>query len=234
MIISINQPAYLPWLGYFHRIAISDAHIVLDNVQFEKNSFTNRNRVRTAQGWCWLTVPIKTAGRFGALAICDVEIDNDRPWAKKHWTTLVSNYSRAPFFSTHAAFFEDVYQRHWVKLQDLCWMITEYLLEAFEIRTAIHFSSEIGATGKKDELVLNLCRAMRGNVYLSGPLGRNYLRETLFIEHNIEVRYHEFEPVLYKQVYSGFERSLSALDLLFNAGPKSRELMTTCQERVTA
>ncbi|HMC74088.1 MAG TPA: WbqC family protein, partial [Terriglobales bacterium] len=82
MIISINQPAYLPWLGYFHRIAVSDMHIVLDSVQFEKNSFTNRNKARTAQGWCWLTVPVKTAGRFGELNIREVEIDNERPWAK--------------------------------------------------------------------------------------------------------------------------------------------------------
>jgi hypothetical protein len=74
MIVSINQPAYLPWLGYFHRIAVADAHIVLDHVQFEKNSFTNRNKVRLSAGWCWLTVPLRTAGKFGDLSIHELEI----------------------------------------------------------------------------------------------------------------------------------------------------------------
>lgn len=104
MIVSINQPAYLPWLGYFHRIAVSDAHIVLDRVQFEKNSFTNRNKVRTSEGWCWLTVPVKTASKFGDLCIDEIEVANERQWAAKHWQTLRLNYSKAPFFGQHAAF----------------------------------------------------------------------------------------------------------------------------------
>jgi WbqC-like protein family len=233
MIISINQPAYLPWLGYFHRLAMSDAHVVLDTVQFEKNSFTNRNKVRTAQGWCWLTVPLKTAGRFGALAIDEVEIDNDQPWARKHWETLRLNYGKAPFFRDHAVFFETVYGQTWTKLCDLAWAITKYLLNAFDIQTTVRFSSEIGTAGKKDELVLNLCREMKAEVYLSGPLGRDYLREALFKEHSIEVCYHDYHHPTYQQAYPGFEPYMTALDLLFNAGPKSREVMTANQERVT-
>ena len=96
MIVSINQPAYLPWLGYFHRIAVSGAHVVLDHVQFEKNSFTNRNKVRTAGGWCWLTVPVRTKGRFGDLAIRSLEIDNSTDWRARHWKTLYQSYKRAP------------------------------------------------------------------------------------------------------------------------------------------
>jgi hypothetical protein len=234
MIISINQPAYLPWLGYFHRIAISDKHVILDGVQLEKNSFTNRNKVRTSQGWCWLTVPVRTAGKFGALEIREVEIDNDRPWAKKHWATLCASYSKAAFFKAHAGFFESVYTRHWTKLHDLTWTITEYLLDALAIRTEIRFSSEIGVTGKKDELILNLCRDVGANIYLSGPLGKHYLRESLFQERGIAVQYHEYQHPAYKQVYPGFEPYMTVLDLLFNVGPKSRELMMAIEERVTA
>ncbi len=105
MIVSINQPAYLPWLGYFHRIAISDAHIVLDHVQLEKNSFTNRNKIRTREGWGWLTVPVQTPGSSAIFPIKEVEIANQKPWAAKHWQTLRLNYSKAPFFDQHAAFF---------------------------------------------------------------------------------------------------------------------------------
>ena len=233
MIVSINQPAYLPWLGYFHRIAMSDAHIVLDSVQFEKNSFTNRNKVRTAQGYSWLTVPVKTAGKFGALAILNVEIANERRWAEKHWATLQLNYGKAPYFQEHAAFFEDIYRRSWLKLHDLCRTITSYFLTAFDIRTPIHFSSQMTALGKKDELVLNLCRETGAKVYLSGPLGRDYLREDLFTEQGISVRYHDYYHPTYKQVYSGFEPYMSALDLLFNAGPRSREILMANQEQVT-
>jgi hypothetical protein len=234
MIVSIHQPAYLPWLGYLHRIAMSDEHVVLDNVQFEKNSFTNRNKLKTTQGWCWLTVPVKTAGRFGQLAIRDVEIAPDRPWAQKHWATLQLSYGKAPFFAEHSAFFDDVYKRPWAKLQDLAWTITEYLLDAFEIRTRIGFASQMNVSGKKDELVLNLCRELNADVYLSGPLGREYLRENLFAQQGVTVRYHDYHHPQYKQLHAGFEPYLAALDLLFNAGPKSREIMMANQELVGA
>ena len=234
MIVSINQPAYLPWLGYFHRIAMSDAHIVLDHVQVEKNSFANRNKVRTAQGWCWLTVPLRTAGRFGDLAMNQVEIANDRPWREKHWATLRLNYAKAPFFSKHVLFFDDVYRRHWTKLTDLVWLVTEYLLDAFEIRTPIYFSSKLDVVGKKDELLLNLCQRLGADVYLSGPLGRDYLHEEFFRGQGIAVRYDDYDHPTYNQAYPGFEPFMTALDLLFNQGPNSREIMMSAQERISA
>ncbi len=225
MIVSINQPAYLPWLGYFHRIAVSDAHIVLDHVQFEKNSFTNRNKVRTREGWCWLTVPVKTSGKFGDLSINTVGIAGERPWAAKHWETLRLNYSKAPFFSEHADLFERIYARPWGKLSDLTREITAYLLDAFKIETKIYFASLMNASGKKDELMLNLCRELGATVYLSGPLGRNYLREELFRDHAIAVQYDDYHHPTYFQLYPGFEPYMAAIDLLFNAGPASRGIL---------
>jgi WbqC-like protein family len=232
MIVSINQPAYLPWVGYFHRIATSDAHIVLDDVQFEKNSFTNRNKVRTHAGWCWLTVPVKTAGRFQDLPINALEIVNAKAWAPKHWATLRMNYSKAPFFDQHARFFEHVYARPWCKLEDMVREVTEYLLDVFNIGTQLHFSSCMKASGKKDELVLNLCRELGATLYISGPLGKNYLREELFREQGIAVRYHNYHHPTYAQVYPGFEPYMAAIDLLFNAGPESREILIKDQERI--
>jgi hypothetical protein len=233
MIVSINQSAYLPWLGYFHRIAVADAHIVLDHVQFEKNSFTNRNKVRMREGWCWLTVPVKTAGRFGDLPICDLEIASERPWTAKHWETLKLNYSQAPFFDQHAGFFRGIYTRTWLKLADLMRELTDYLLDVFGIRTKLYFSSQMKTSGKKDELVLNLCRELGATAYLSGPLGRNYLREEMFGEQNIAVRYDDYQHPSYSQVYPGFEPYMAAIDLLFNAGPASREILLKDQERIT-
>jgi hypothetical protein len=111
--------------------------------------------------------------------------------------------------------------------------VTGYLLEVFGIRTKIYFSSQMKGRGKKDELVLNLCRELGATVYLSGPMGRKYLREELFGEHNIAVRYDDYHHPVYSQVYSGFEPFMAAVDLLFNAGPTSREILLKDQQRIT-
>jgi hypothetical protein len=227
MIASINQPAYLPWLGYFERIAASDVHVVLDHVQFEKNSFTNRNKIRTTAGPTWLTVPVLTAGRFGSLAINAVEIDPTSGWAEKHWKTLEQSYRKAPFFDDHAAFLEDVYLKSWVKLIDLCRALTRYLLDALQITTPIRYSSEIAHEGAKDMLVLSLCEQVGADIYLSGPLGRQYLREPIFTGRGIAVRYHDYNHPTYPQIGSRpFDPNLSILDLLFNCGPDSRAVLT--------
>ena len=227
MIVSINQPAYLPWLGYFHRVAASDRHVVLDSVQFEKNSFTNRNRIRTREGSTWLTVPVSTKGRFGDLVIRDLEIADDPRWATKHWATLEASYRKAPYFAAHAPFFEDTYHRPWKKLNDLAAHITAYLLEAFGIATPLVTSTDLGVGGAKDELVLNLCQATGATVYLSGPLGRDYLRPELFEAAGIEVRFDDYRHPEYRQAHPGFEPAMAAVDLLFNYGPASREVLGT-------
>ena len=227
MIVSIIQPAYLPWPGYFSRIQASDLHIVLDHVQFEKNSYTNRTRIRTAQGWAWLTVPLKTKGRFGDLAISGVEIDAERGWPAKHWSTLRQNYGKAPHFAAHARFFEELYARPWQRLAGLLDAATGYLLDAFGIRTPLARSSGMAVEGRKSDLVLNLCRSAGAKVYLSGPLGRDYLDEAAFRQAGIEVRYHDYAPPTYAQAYSGFEPALSAVDLLFNHGPDSARILAT-------
>jgi len=233
MIVSIHQPAYLPWLGYFHRIAMSDAHIILDHVQFEKNSFTNRNKVRTADDWCWLTVPVKTAGKFGNLAINEIEIVAEVPWAASHWETLRLNYSKAPFFPQHSTFFRDLYSKTWSKLSGLTAEISGYLLSIFGVSTRLYFSSQMNVPGRKDELVLNLCRELGASTYLSGPLGRNYLREQLFRHHGITVQYDDYRHPTYVQAHPGFVPNMAAIDLLFNAGPASREILLTAGKHST-
>ena len=179
MIVSINQPAYLPWLGYFHRIAVSDAHIVLDHVQFEKNSFTNRNKVRTGSSTPWLTIPVRTKGRFGELPINQVEIAENR-WAAKHLATIRQGYARAPFFAPHGAALESSYEQTRSRLVEVIDDLTSYQLGAFGIATPLVRSSDLTARGSKDELVLNLCREVGATIYLSGPLGRDYLHEEAF------------------------------------------------------
>lgn len=225
MIVSINQPAYLPWLGYFHRIAISDLHIVLDHVQFEKNSFTNRNKVRIKEGWCWLTVPLKTKRKFKNLNINQLEIANDSNFAEKHWDTIRFNYAKTSYFKQYEKFFEKLYDQRWDYLNDLIHNTTNYLLDSFRINTPILFSSEMNVEGKKSELILNLCRTVGATVYLSGPLGRNYLCEKLFQEAGIKVLYCDYQHPKYKQNYANFEPYMAAIDLLFNCGPDCLDIL---------
>ncbi len=225
MLISINQPAYLPWLGYFHRIAISDVHVVLDHVQFEKNSFANRNKIRTKDGWCWVTVPLLTKGRFGNLALNTIEICNLSRWAEKHWKTIQSCYSRAPYFNDHKSFFEKIYSQNWFLLIDLIKQTTTYLLSALGINTPLIFSSELDVHGSKDELILDICEKTGADTYLSGPLGKNYLREDFFLEKDIKVNYQNYSHPSYEQVFNGFEAYMTVLDLLLNYGTNSRQII---------
>lgn len=232
MIVSINQPAYLPWLGYFHRIATSDIHIVLDHVQFEKNSVVNRNRIRTKQGWIWLTVPLRTKGRFGDLGIDRVEINNGVDWKRKHWRSLCLNYGSAPHYDAHAELLRDIYAREWTTLSDLLRAMLPRFLECLGIRTQIVYSSTMEVTGKKSELILNLCRLAKADVYLSGSLGREYLDEEAFRRSNIAVAYQEYRHPTYSQVFRGFEPNMSVVDLIFNEGAASSSILMSGNEGI--
>lgn len=224
LVLSINQPAYLPWLGYFQRIAASDLHIVLDNVQFEKNSFTNRNRIRTAQGSCWLTVPVITKGRFGQ-PIDQVMIDNRQPWTHKHWESLRAHYGKAPFFARYAPFFRALYQAQWTSLEKLCGVTTHFLLEALGIDTPVIYASDLKVGGEKQQRLINLCNRFDADVYLSGSLGRDYIELQDFARAGIEVYFQEYQHPSYAQSQPGFVPYMSIIDLVFNHGPESRHIL---------
>jgi hypothetical protein len=225
MILSINQPAYLPWLGYFDRIYKSDIHIILDHVQFEKNSMINRNKVRIPVGWTWLTVPVKTKGKFGKLNICELEINELVPWQRKHWNTIKTNYNKANFFEQHFNFFEYIYSQSWNELYPLIADITEYLLNALNIKTRLIRSSELTPAKTKSDLIIELCMKVGATKYISGPFGREYLNKSSFSDNGIELLFHDYQHSEYKQNFKGFEPYMSVIDLLFNHGPESRNIL---------
>jgi hypothetical protein len=227
MIVSIAQPAYLPWLGYFDRIARSDLHIVLNTVQMERNtktSFTMRNRVRAAAGPVWLTVPVRRAADEAEALICNAVIDGPH-WARKHWQTLRQSYVRAPCFEYGRAALEPIYQRDWTRLDELLEVSTRRLLDALGITTPMTHSGELGVTSHKSQLVLDLCRAAGATTYLSGPFGRGYLDLPSFQRAGIEVVFHDYPHPVYHQVHGNFMPYLSVVDLLFNHGAASRDIL---------
>lgn len=229
MTVSIMQPAYLPWLGYFDRLSKSDLHIILDHVNLDGNSktkFANRNKVRTPEGWTWLTVPLRSKGKHGSLLLNVVEITEESTWKTKHWQTLKSCYSRSPYFNKHRDFFEQIYAREWVKLIDLLRTTGDYLRAVIGITCQILNSSELRVSGEKDELIFNLCREVGATKYISGPFGRDYLNAQSFSEAGIDLVFHEYSHPNYMQVFSGFEPNMSIVDLLFNHGPESKNIIS--------
>lgn len=223
MIVSIHQPAYLPWLGYFDKINQADLFIYLDTVQFQKGSFQNRNKVLTRNGPVWLTVPVETSGCLYTTALKDLTIDNRQTWQTKHLLTLRLNYSGAQMFTEVFPAVEPFYQKPWARLSDLCWEMLLKFNEMLGVTTPIVKASEIaGIEGKKSDLILNLCRAVKATTYLSGSRGKDYLDLEKFSAANIKVLFQNYVPAPYRQQGDGFVAALGVVDLLFNEAQPRR------------
>jgi len=223
MIVSIHQPQYLPWLGYFDKIRRSDIFVFLDNVQFKKNEWQNRNKIKTAQKWQWLTVPV--IHRF-TQKICEVKINNTVQWGKKHLNGLITNYSKAPFFNEYIGFFERTYAQDWQYLADINIHIIQYLVEALGILSkmfvrASKYKSKEGPT----ERLIDICKQVGGDVYLSGKDGAKYLNLEKFKKAGIKVIFQDYKHPHYLQLFESFEPCLSVIDLLFNCGPESLSIL---------
>lgn len=215
-IVSIHQPAYLPWLGYLDRIRRSDVFVFLDTVQFQKNSFQNRNKVRTSQGWTWLTVPLLTKGHTeGVLA--DVEIDPTRPWQRKHLATISQSYANAPFCSRVMSWLTPFYAQEWHNFANLCWIMLEAHLRQFGITTNLMRARDLDDRGeRKSDRVLDICQQLRATTYISGPQGRDYIDEASFAAAGIELRYDDYRHPVYRQLHGAFESHMAAIDLMMN------------------
>lgn len=226
MVVTIHQPEHLPWLGFFDKIRQADLLVILDHVQYRRRYFQNRNRLRSSTGTVWVTAPVKVKGRY-EQPIRDVQIDTegDPRWRQRCWGSLTHCYGGAPYFDASASFFEGLYGKDWRWLVDLNEAIIDYLLSAFHIHIRRVTSSTLGVSGAKGELIYNICRAVGADTYLSGISGRTYLDMKRFEDAGIEVRFHEFHHPVYPQRYEPFIPCLSAVDLLFNHGPRSLDVL---------
>ena len=210
-------------MGFLNKLANSDVFVILDNVQYRRNYFQNRNRIRTATGWSWLTVPAKKAPL--ETPISEIEVDGSKPWGEIHMRGLSQNYSKAPHFLEHEEFFSRLYAEKWIKLAELNTEIIRYMAESLNIQAEIVLASKLQATGTSSELLLGICKELGAEIYLSGRFGRDYLDERLFEEAGIGVVYQDFHHPVYGQVYEPFIPDLAGVDLLFNYGAKGIELI---------
>ncbi|MFM4825677.1 WbqC family protein [Aeromonas bivalvium] len=215
MIISIHQPAYLPWLGYIERIKKSDLFIFLDTVQFEKNSFTNRNLIKGANGPYWLTIPVKKKGHL-SKSLLDTEIVRDVDWRKSHLMSIKSSYSKSVEFHDKYAKISKLYNNDETLLADLCFNHLLFWLDELHIKTKIVRSSSLSISSRKSDLILDICQEVGATTYLSGPMGKNYLEENDFISNGIKLDYHYFEPTPYPQLFGSFIPFMGIIDYWFN------------------
>ena len=222
MKVAIHQPNFLPWQGVFYKIFCCDAFVFLDTVQFTKNGFQNRNRIKTPQGVSWITIPILSKGRFGQLTN-EVKINNKIDWGSKIWKTICQNYSKAKYFNLYADFFEETFSRNWELLNNLNETILLKIMTWLDLNTQIIRASEMKATGKSFDLLLNICIEIKANTYISGYGGKNYMKYDVFKNSGIEIETYDFVASEYPQLHSEFIPNLSIIDLLFNCGPDSKE-----------
>jgi len=224
MIVTIHQPEHMPWLGFFDKLRQADTFVILDNVQFRKNYFQNRNKIRTQQGWIWLTVPVLAKGKSSQL-IQDAQINNAVNWQSTLWKSIFYAYNKASFFEKYGNFLKQIYDKQWTYLADLNEEIIRHVINELGIKVKIVMASTLEVTGGGTDLLLEICQKLNADTYLSGISGKDYLEESRFTEQGIKVIYQEFYHPIYKQVYEPFIPCMSIIDLLFNHGDKSLDIL---------
>lgn len=226
MKVAISQPTYLPWLGYFDLIDQVDAFVILDSVQFEKQSWQQRNRIKTPTGLQWLTVPVIFRGRLGQ-AIKEVEIRETDFW-HDHLRAIELNYRRAPYFENY---FDQLSSKVMcgpgTRLADLNVRLIEWLMSVLGIQTKLIFASQLNQRGKRTELLANICVALGSEQYISPPGSAVYLlaEKEKLIRQNVELCFQRYEHPQYRQAFPPFCPQASIIDLIFNEGPRSMEIV---------
>jgi hypothetical protein len=219
--VAIVQSNYVPWKGYFDLMKSVDEFILLDNVQYTRRDWRNRNRLKSPAGVRWLTVPVQVKGRY--LQKIDETVVSDPGWATEHWSTLLAWYRHAPFFERYSPLLENLYLGiHERYLSQINRRFLETLRDLLEISTPITWSSDYACSGEKTERLLSICHAAGADRYVSGPAARAYLDEDRFHDEQIEVMWMSYEGYPeYQQLYPPFDHHVSALDLLFSVGDEA-------------
>jgi hypothetical protein len=221
--VAILQSNYIPWKGYFDIIAAVDHFILYDDMQFTKNDWRNRNKIKTPRGLEWLSIPV---GQNINRRIRDVSIPNSL-WQKKHWKTLEANYGRAPYFDDICELLEPVYLRqHNPSLSGINRELIEIVCDYLQIRTRISNSWDFKLGDGKTERLVDLCVQAGASEYISGPAARDYIDARVFSDKGIKLTWFEYTGYpQYPQLWGDFAHGVTVLDLLFNCGPESERYM---------
>lgn len=224
MKIAIHQPNFLPWLGYFYKMAQADVFVLLDNVQYEKNGLTNRVRLKTPRGGSWLTLPIQR--KFPQL-IQEAKLADFPKVRSKILKTIELNYRRAKYFDYLFPQLQKTISQDWQSLSALNTKLIKLVNQKIGIKTKLAIASDYQVSGRGDDLLINLCKFFKADTYLSGAGGSKYQKETKFKQAGIKLEYASFSQPNYLQLWREFIPGLSAIDLIFNCGPQSLKILLT-------
>jgi len=223
--LGIIQSNYIPWKGYFDIINISDEFLIYDHVQYSKNTWRNRNKIKTPTGLQWLTIPVECKGK------CDQRIRDivvsDPKWNVKHWKSLVANYSKSKYFSLYKDIFESLYldmDENHLSLINYKFILT--ICDILGIKTRITWDSEYELIEGKNRKLTHLCHQLGTELYLTGPTAKGYLDEELFRNEGITIEYMDYSGYPeYNQLYPPFVHEVSIMDLIFSEGPDATKFM---------
>lgn len=233
MIISANQPYFCPFPGFFYKALLSDALVILDEVQFPQGAtWINRNRFKNDQGPLWLTIPVWKKG-LGLQNINRVEICYEGRWPRKRLESLRSAYGNSPYLADHLPWVEEMLASRFAKLLDLNMAIISYLMNFLQIKTRLVLLSELAAPGRGTRLLIEICRAMGASTFLVQSQAQKYLDAGLFQEEGIELRAFKYQAPVYPQLWGDFLANLSAFDLVFNCGPQARKILLRHQPAIS-
>lgn len=218
-IVSAHQPHFLPWMGYFNKVIKSDVFVWLEDVQYRKNYFQNRTKVKSSSGELWLSIPVKKAPLD--TKILSIEIAQKKAVLKTA-KTIRTYYSKAPYFKNYFQYFEDILSKEYILLNELNYDLFNSILKLLNIKTEVIRSVDILSEefDSPNKRLLQICKSVKATHYIAGKGGKNYMNEQLFVENNINILWQDFSggSIQYPQLHNEFIAGLSILDPLFNLG----------------
>jgi hypothetical protein len=223
--VAILQSNYIPWKGYFDMIAAVDEFIIYDDVQFTKNDWRNRNRIKTPTGLQWISIPVRQVNLKQKISETKVI---DKRWADKHWKTIKQNYSRVEGFSAYSSIIAETYQQasEFEFLSDINLLFIRTICKLADIKTSIRLCTDYTLVGDRVSRLVDLCEQAKASVYISGPAAKSYIEEDAFLKSGITVKWMDYSGYKeYPQLYPPFEHGVSIIDLLFNVGTQCPSYM---------
>lgn len=223
MKIVILQPGYIPWCGFFDQMNWADIFVFYDDVQYTKNDWRNRNRVKGPNGPVWMTIPVNA---HHSDLIKDVRMPDNNSWSVKHIKTIQNFYQKSPFFHQYFPDIAGLIAGSCSRLIDFNVAFVQYLNQCLGIKTEIQFSSQLAVKGERTQKLVDICEKLGATDYLSGSAAKDYLNLEMFAQKHITVHFQNYQHPVYPQLYGTFIPYLSVIDLLFNCGPESLDYLT--------
>jgi hypothetical protein len=228
-VLVAHQPQFMPWLGFFNKAAMGDVYLIHDTDQFKKKTFENRNKIRIQNppGWTWITAPV--SGKSEILNISEVKFSNTN-WQNKALKTIELSYRKAPYFDNYFGIIEKIFKFNDDSLRDFNINAIKIFFDLLEIKVPVYRSSELirqgyVLKGQSTDAVISMCKWFNAKIFVAGVMGKTYLEKDKFEKNGIQLVFQKFIHPIYQQMHGDFIPYMTIVDLLFNHGSESREIL---------